>query len=413
MKCPKCGKDVILQKKQVGVDENGNPILNEYAICKDCKKQWNLDKQRAKKAVKKSDSAAEATTSSKQPEPEVSDKKETVSAPKQMRQTSEPTERPKKKRPVSEHSEERPVKKQSSAEHPGDAPRKKRPASEQEHEMPRKKRPASEQEKEAPRKRRPVSESDSEAPRKKRPASEHPDRPKKKAHAETNDVDTQTKVISLPDDIDSEEEPRYANIPSEKVRAKRERAVKQSYEDMLASDPDRKSVHKRKASPKPVEESEDFDEEDDYDYDEEFVTPKFRILRVIFGILSILAFGFFTYKGVISGLDSITSGSNSNIGTFYVIMALCMLISGLLLLILQKRNTIVAFLLPMFFYLGCGVVAFLKRGDDKLLLFSAIACAVLAVIFLILTILSRRDSDEEDEEFDDYDDPFEEDHDNY
>lgn len=48
MKCPKCGKDVILQKKQVGVDENGNPVLNEYAICKDCKKQWNLDKQRAK-----------------------------------------------------------------------------------------------------------------------------------------------------------------------------------------------------------------------------------------------------------------------------------------------------------------------------------------------------------------------------
>ena len=29
MKCPKCGKDVILQKKQVGVDENGNPVLND------------------------------------------------------------------------------------------------------------------------------------------------------------------------------------------------------------------------------------------------------------------------------------------------------------------------------------------------------------------------------------------------
>lgn len=53
MKCPKCGKDVILQKKQVGVDENGNPVLNEYAICKDCKKQWNLDKQRAKKSAPK------------------------------------------------------------------------------------------------------------------------------------------------------------------------------------------------------------------------------------------------------------------------------------------------------------------------------------------------------------------------
>ncbi len=51
MRCPKCGKDVELQNKQVGVDENGKPIFNEYAICRDCKKQWNLDKQREKKAV--------------------------------------------------------------------------------------------------------------------------------------------------------------------------------------------------------------------------------------------------------------------------------------------------------------------------------------------------------------------------
>ena len=37
------------RKKQVGTSENGDPIFNEYAICRDCKKQWNLDKQRAKK----------------------------------------------------------------------------------------------------------------------------------------------------------------------------------------------------------------------------------------------------------------------------------------------------------------------------------------------------------------------------
>ena len=45
MKCPLCGKDVILQQKQVGTNENGEPIMNQYAICKDCKKQWNLDKE--------------------------------------------------------------------------------------------------------------------------------------------------------------------------------------------------------------------------------------------------------------------------------------------------------------------------------------------------------------------------------
>ena len=51
MKCPICGKEVTLQNKQVGTAENGEPIMNQFAICRDCKKQWNLDKQRAKKAA--------------------------------------------------------------------------------------------------------------------------------------------------------------------------------------------------------------------------------------------------------------------------------------------------------------------------------------------------------------------------
>ena len=355
MKCPKCGKDVILQKKQVGVDENGNPVLNEYAICKDCKKQWNLDKQRAKKSA---------------PKPAASVAKHTEAAPKQ--------EAP--KAPVEKTEETKATEQKKIAEH----------TDEQKHPVQKKKRPASErpvsEHSERPKKKRPVSDHSEEAPRKKRPDSE------------------------ASDAVPSEEGQRYGNIPSEKVRAKRERAVKKSYEDMLASDPDRKSVHKRKPAPKPVEEPEEI--EDEEEYEDDYITPRFRVLRVIFGLLSIVAFGFFTYKGVISGLDSITSGSNSNIGTFYVIMALCMLISGLLLLILQKSNTIFAFLLPMLFYIGCSVIGFLKHGDDKMLLYSAIACVVLAVIFLILTILSRRDT-EEDEDFDDYDDPFEEDHDNY
>ena len=53
MKCPICGKELELRNKQIGTNENGDPIFNEYAICRDCKKQWNLDKQRAKRAAKK------------------------------------------------------------------------------------------------------------------------------------------------------------------------------------------------------------------------------------------------------------------------------------------------------------------------------------------------------------------------
>ena len=66
MKCPICGKELELKKKQVGTDENGNPIFNEYAICRDCKKQWNLDKQRAKRAAKKAEEKAAAEPAQKE-----------------------------------------------------------------------------------------------------------------------------------------------------------------------------------------------------------------------------------------------------------------------------------------------------------------------------------------------------------
>jgi len=50
MKCPKCKEGVEIKKRQVGLDEYHDPVYNEFAICKSCKKQWNIDKIRAKKA---------------------------------------------------------------------------------------------------------------------------------------------------------------------------------------------------------------------------------------------------------------------------------------------------------------------------------------------------------------------------
>ena len=88
-----------------------------------------------------------------------------------------------------------------------------------------------------------------------------------------------------------------------------------------------------------------------------------------------------------------------------------MLVAAILYFILQNRNTIFAFLLPMLFYLGSTVVAFVQRGDDMQLLISAIVSAVLAVLSLILAIASRGGDDYDDED-EDYDDPFEEEHDN-
>ena len=95
MKCPKCGKDVILQKKQVGVDENGNPVLNEYAICKDCKKQWNLDKQRAKKSAPKPAASVAKHT-------EAAPKQEAPKAPVEKTEETKATEQKK----IVEHTDE-------------------------------------------------------------------------------------------------------------------------------------------------------------------------------------------------------------------------------------------------------------------------------------------------------------------
>jgi hypothetical protein len=323
MRCPKCGKDVELQNRQVGVDDNGEPILNEYAVCKDCKKQWNLDKQRAKKA-----SAPNHTQPDEKNTGKVKSNPATInnSASKKQIQQS--------------------VKKTPSV---------------------------------------------------------------KKSTSET-----------VSDTAKSNETQKYSNIPPERIRAKKEKAVRQNYEEMLALDPKKKNTKRKsapsgqsvssskkantssraavqkKSAPQPMKKT-----------DKTELKPKFKLLRVILGIISIIAFGLFAYRGFLTGLKNITDGSNSTTGTTYIVLALCMLITGMLLLIMQSKHTILAFILPMLFTLGGAVFSFLQRGDDMLLLFGAIVFAILGIVFLILAIASRSEQSD-----DDYDDPFDDDHDN-
>ena len=292
MKCPKCGKDVTLQNRKVGVDEQGNAIYNQYAVCRDCKKQWNLDKQRAKKAA------------------EIPLEPDTAAMP------------------IVEYME---AKKRQAASI--DLEKTK---------MIQKKAPAQSEE--------------------------------------------------------AEETPRYSNIPSQEVRVKRERVVKKNYEDMLSTDPEKK---RKKSKPKPQPIEEEREEEFEYDdYEED--TPRFRVLRVLFGIISLAAFGFFTYQGIIVGLDNITSGSEAATGTTFIILALGMLLSGLLLLILQKKNHIVAFLFPTIFCIAAAAFGFMKFDGDRMLLLGSIGTAAEGALLLILTIFSRMSGVQEiDEENDD------------
>ena len=130
-------------------------------------------------------------------------------------------------------------------------------------------------------------------------------------------------------------------------------------------------------------------------------------MLIILGILSLAAFGYLIYRGFVTGLADTTEGGAVSSGMTFVILALCMLVSALLYFIMQKKNTVLAFILPMIFYLGAAVFAFIQRGDDLQLLIAAIAAAVLAVISLILAITSRGGGYDDE---DDYDDAFEDDY---
>ena len=175
--------------------------------------------------------------------------------------------------------------------------------------------------------------------------------------------------------------------------------------DNMVIDMDAGEVHM--ISGWPNDESDDEDD-DEYEYVDE--NPRFRPGRIILGIISLLAFGFCIYKGFVTGLSTSGADVTSAPGMNYVIVALCMLVTALLYFIMNNRDTLFAFLIPMIVYIGSAVFAFLKHGDEFELLILAGVSGVLAVISLILAIASRGGDDYDDE--DDYDDPFEEEHDN-
>ena len=351
MKCPICGKDLDLQNKQIGTSENGDPIFNEYAICHSCKKQWNLDKQRAKKIAAKKAAEEKAKAEARAAE-------EKAKADAAARAAEE-------KRAARREAKAR-ARKEAIARLAAD---------------------------------KGISEEEAERILKERARA-------RKAAAQKAATD-------------NSEEQKYGNIPAEEIRDKREKAVRKGYEDMLATDPDSKAAKKKKKEEAETAKAkedvksrkmDDYDDEDDdeYEYVDEY--PRFRPGRIILGIISLLAFGFCIYKGFVTGLSTSGADVTSAPGMNYVIVALCMLVTALLYFIMNNRDTLFAFLIPMILYIGCAVFAFLKHGDEFELLILAGVSGVLAVISLILAIASHGGDDYDDE--DDYDDPFEEEHDN-
>lgn len=384
MKCPICGKDLDLQNKQIGTSENGDPIFNEYAICHSCKKQWNLDKQRAKKIA-----AKKAAEEKAKAEAEARAAEEKAKAEAAARAAEEKAEA---------EAAARAAEEKAKAEAAARAAEEKRAARREAKARARKEaiaRLAAD---------KGISEEEAERILKERARA-------RKAAAQKAATDATA--------TDNSEEQKYGNIPAEEIRDKREKAVRKGYEDMLATDPDSKAAKKKKKEEAETAKAkedvksrkmDDYDDEDDdeYEYVDEY--PRFRPGRIILGIISLLTFGFCIYKGFVTGLSTSGADVTSASGMNYVIVALCMLVTALLYFIMNNRDTLFAFLIPMILYIGCAVFAFLKHGDEFELLILAGVSGVLAVISLILAIASRGGDDYDDE--DDYDDPFEEEHDN-
>lgn len=419
MKCPICGKDVVIKNKQVGVNEQGNPVFNQYAVCKDCKKQWNLDKKRASKATRKKTTEnqesvkpvpakKEATPKQNPVKKETSAKQNPIKKDASAKQNTIKKETTVKQNPVKkeDNAKQNPIKKDASVKQ---NPIKKG-ASEKVESADKEQQKKLATSKQKPRKKaehaadsQQTSTSNSQNSEKRIAAKQRPaQKTEHKSEAKRNVTDpeaSRTKNISKAssskkDDINNpklkdtiildNDDLKLGNIPSENVRAKRERKVKQGYAEMVAAD--------SKNTAKKYENIET-DSHDEYE-----PIVRFRALRVIFGIISILIAGFYAFNSYTSGLFESTTGMT------FVILAGCMALSGLLLIILNATNNIFAFLLPMILYLASGLYAFLNRGDDTFLLYSAIVGAAFSVLFIILAISSRGDEE-------DYDD-FDEDEDN-
>lgn len=403
MKCPICGKDLDLQNKKIGTSENGDPIFNEYAICHSCKKQWNLDKQRAKKIAAKKAAEEKAKAEAEARAAEEKAKAEAEARAAEEKAKAEAAARAAEEKAKAE-AEARAAEEKAKAEAAARAAEEKRAARREAKARARKEaiaRLAAD---------KGISEEEAERILKERARA-------RKAAAQKAATDATA--------TDNSEEQKYGNIPAEEIRDKREKAVRKGYEDMLATDPDSKAAKKKKKEEAETakakedvksrkmddyddEKSSDDEDDDEYEYVDEY--PRFRPGRIILGIISLLAFGFCIYKGFVTGLS--TSGANvtSAPGMNYVIVALCMLVTALLYFIMNNRDTLFAFLIPMIVYIASAVFAFLKHGDEFELLILAGVSGVLAVISLILAIASRGGDDYDDE--DDYDDPFEEEHDN-
>lgn len=432
MKCPNCKKDVELTNKQIGADAQGAPIFNEYAVCRDCKKQWNLDKIREGKAAstpQKSDTPVKKVPADvkkvlpevKKAQPEVkkptskvttakdvtaantsmkasaasssANAKTAITAPKSTIQTT--TNQKKKDGYTGSNQANKTSTTRNNQTNKARQTNKPETVATEVERPVRKRPPARPGESSAARpvNTRPPADSN-------RTTAERPVARKRPSNNQTSE--TQGRPTNRP-------ERRPTNRPSDE-RPVRRRPMYDEGEKLIQPASAKRPVADLKRRELSRGHFDAFD-----DIEEKEVNPKFVVMRIILGILGLIGFGYIIYHSITSGLGvGITDASSMT----YIGLAICFFLSGLLLIALHKSNSIFAFLFSILLSLAGGGYAFWQRGDSRLLLFGSVAALALALVVFILALLTLTlredhgdDDDYDDEDDDDFDDEFDDDFD--
>lgn len=274
MKCPICKNELDIKNKKVGENANGEAIYNEFAICHECKKQWNLDKQRAKTTSPEETRKEDEQPKKPRKRPASPEKLEDdnpshktmpiKNTPKKeegfsetndlesalediakaegtLHKKQQPKKRPAKssssaEKEVGENKPVRPAAKKRPAESKTESekrPVKKRPAGSAP-EPEKAKRPVKRRSTESEGIRRPQEEThvkkspDRKPPVKKRPAVSH--------SAENDSLREERPKVQKRRSMKPEYEPEeqsYSNIPPRHVREARENEMRENYQHML------------------------------------------------------------------------------------------------------------------------------------------------------------------------------------
>lgn len=163
--------------------------------------------------------------------------------------------------------------------------------------------------------------------------------------------------------------PKYSNIPPEAVRNQREEEMKANYEALLN-----------------IKET-DTDNSPDLDEKPSAVLSGFRLL---IGIISVFCAAFLAYQAYDSGIFTTFIHTPGLTGIAGMILSICFLLGGLITLFTHRSNSAPAFILPCIFYLGGSVGGFFVPGSVAIVQILLFVSALIGAFLLFALCCAKK-----------------------